>query len=136
MPSKHQSEIDEKGIHATRQKYSINYQLQSMIIAVPSPMQPSPVGQQGTCGEQDSNSNKKTRIRVQRRRLSCRPWQLRVFIDVGGAPWPRPRTEKASLRCAPGTPTNNPRHRVCESNTHARLLAHARARLLVRMHAE
>ena len=33
-------------------------------------------------------------MRLQRRRLSCRPWQLRVIIDVGRAPWPRPRIEK------------------------------------------
>ena len=57
MPSKHQAEIDEKGVQATRQKYFINYQLHSIIIAAPPPMQPRPVGQQGTGEEQDSDNN-------------------------------------------------------------------------------
>ena len=32
-----------------------------------------------------------------------------------------------ALRCAPGAHTDNPRNRVCEPNTHARLLVHTRA---------
>ena len=48
------------------------------------------------------------------------PWQLRVIIDVGGAPWPRPRTNKARYPMSSWRTHHQRSATVCASPTPTR----------------